>query len=110
MSGYDPKRPRPSGAGDPDDEPPIEALLGPVGARAGEDRPEPEVDLRADAARRGNGSAASPNGASRPTSDVPVAPAPSTGTANRAVLAAAVGAAAIVGIVLLVLRRRRRRG
>ena len=59
-----------------------------------------EVDLRD----------ASPNGSDgRVGSEVPVAPAPEEGTANRAVLLAGVGAAGLLAIVLGLLLRRRRR-
>jgi hypothetical protein len=59
-----------------------------------------EVDLRD----------ASPNGsAARFGSEVPVAPAPEEGTANRAVLIAGLGAAGLVALVLAILLRRRRR-
>lgn len=122
MSGYDPKRPRPSAAAD-DDPPPVDALLEPAADESGtpgEPPPSPspspsqdapgeeipddavEVDLRA----------ASSNGSSaRASHEVPVAPAPEEGTTNRAVLVAAVSGVTLVVLVLAVLlRRRRRRG
>jgi hypothetical protein len=128
MSGYDPKRPRPSAASE-DDPPPVDALLEPVadeprtpdeptpspspsaaGDAPGDERPEAdelsdarvEVDLRETSS---NGSSA------RAGHEVPVAAAPEEGTTNRAVLVAAVSGVTLVVLVLAVLlRRRRRRG
>ena len=75
MASYDPKRPRP-GAGETEDPAPVEALLSP--APESPESPsaaEVEVDLRVVAS---NGSS------SRSAREVPVAPAPEQGTANRA--------------------------
>lgn len=102
MASYDPKRPRPS-AGETEEPAPVEALLSP-----GPETPEPasaddaavEVDLRVVAS---NGSAP------KAARDVPVAPAPEQGTANRAILAAAAGSAVVLALVVVVLWRRRRR-
>lgn len=138
MSGYDPKRPRPADADDLDGPVPVDGLLDPVavpGATevSGTDGPDPvepigdvevappsvtvddgetvdevdEVDLREPAT--------SPNGRSAagvrvvPDSQVPVAPAPDGGTANRAVVVAGLVAAAVGVTVVVVVARRRRR-
>ncbi len=118
MASYDPKRPRP-GAGEPEEPAPVEALLspeplqssGPLESGEPSDQPalheergadDVEVDLRTVVA---NGSGP------RVARDVPVAPAPEQGTANRALLTAAAvaGAAALMLVVATLLRRRRRR-
>ena len=98
MAAYDPKRPRPAELRD--DPAPVDALLEPTAPAptpAPEVLPEPEPTVVA--------VPASANG-----TEVPVAPAPEVGTANRAVLYAALGLGALVTVVLLVLRRRSRRG
>lgn len=123
MAPYDPKRPRPS-AGETEEPAPVEAMLSPEPVQLETAPPEPaspepvsaepvspgnsgtpdeaevEVDLRVVAS---NGSA------SKAPREVPVAPAPEQGTANRALLAAAAGSAAVLALVVAVLWRRRRR-
>jgi hypothetical protein len=113
MAAYDPKRPRPSGGGS--EEPaPVDALLDPSpGTGSTEtvkvDDPAPadseaiEVDLR-DAASHG-----APSPEQVVGSDVPVAAAPDEGTANRAVMVAALTAAGLLALVVAVLLLRRRR-
>lgn len=131
MAAYDPKRPRPSSTSDPDEPPPVDALLEPApdtpapeaaadappaeDAGPGADAPEPdardpeqvdEVDLRTAASTSGNGSRPAP----KRVTEVPIAPAPEEGTANRAVLIAAlVSTTAVAVLVALLLRRRRHR-
>lgn len=106
MAAYDPKRPRPAQLSD--DPAPVDALLEPTAPTStpaterAADVPAPDappVVVTAGADR------ASANGA-----DVPVAPAPEVGTANRAVLYAALGVGSLVAVVLVLLRRRARRG
>lgn len=138
MAGYDPRRPRPARP-DESDAAPIEALLGAVEPSAAEpeaaepdrgatepdvgavdDAPvgelaaealEPAVDLRAarpvSTGPTANGSG--PTGARPAVSDVPIAPAPDEGTANRAVLAAGIVASAVLAVLVVLLLRRRRR-
>ncbi|CAN5676017.1 hypothetical protein BH10ACT3_BH10ACT3_02060 [soil metagenome] len=128
---YDPKRPRPaSGSEDP---PPVDALLGPTddatsdeptgeieaidvrdpGSPAPEPTapeptaPEPMAPEAATLDRPHSGSGSNGYGP-RTSPEVPVAPAPEEGTANRAVLAAVFGGSALF-VLLLVLWRRRRR-
>ena len=109
MAGYDPKRPRPSTAAE-DDPAPVEALLEPT--EVVEDvaeQPSADADV-VDGAVEVDLREASTNGSSRSTHEVPVAPAPEEGTANRAVLVAAFSGVALVVVVLGLWFRRRRRG
>jgi hypothetical protein len=130
MAGYDPKRPRPTAASE--DPPPVEALLepptsevpavvpsategqpeGPGPSGSGDTPPRPsepdapsepavEVDLREPSTNGSTG---------RAHHEVPVAPAPEEGTANRAVLVAALSGVLALVAVLVVWRRHRRNG
>jgi len=138
MPAYDPKRPRPS-AGSSEDPAPVDTLLDPspttgateqvrvaepvlsevpvedtaevpvedpaevpaVPVPAGEDTVE--VDLR------DSPLAAATSANPRVGSEVPVAAAPDEGTANRAVLIAALSATGVVAVVAAILLLRRRR-
>lgn len=91
MAAYDPKRPRPAQLSD--DPAPVDALLEHTGE-------VPVVDPVTEPPVSTNGS--------RPA-EVPVAPAPEVGTANRAVLYASLGVGALLTVLLIVLRRRARR-
>jgi hypothetical protein len=104
MAAYDPKRPRPS-THDEEEPAPVEALLDPepelaVEPEAAAEPEAVEVDLRVPSS---NGSGP------KVASEVPVAAAPEEGTANRAVVAAALGAAGLVALLVAILLRRRRR-
>lgn len=125
---YNPKRPRPVLR---DDDAPVEALIAdedviedPVAVEAerqvidladrvasdetGDETGDESADGAADSAA--SASSPAPSSLPREASSVPVAPAPTEETANRAV-AVATGAAAIITlIVLLLLRRRNRQG
>lgn len=106
MAAYDPKRPRPAELRD--DPAPVDALLEPMAPAptpAPEVAPTPAPEVLPEPEPTVVAVPASANG-----TEVPVAPAPEVGTANRAVLYAALGLGALVTVVLLVLRRRSRRG
>ena len=118
---YDPKRPRP--AAQSDEPAPVDALLD--ASETDEQAVVEEavieeltdasetVDLTDPVVLGGSPPDAGSNGsttsrtAQRQAPEVPVAPAPETGTTNRAVLAAALGGTALVGFLVILWCRRR---
>jgi hypothetical protein len=111
MAAYDPKRPRPAEMSDVPA--PVDALLeptsppsSPLEEPAGSVVPSPAEILveRSPMVDQTRAAADSPR-----STEVPVAPAPRVGTANRAVLFASAGVGAVVVALLVILRVRSRR-
>lgn len=108
MAAYDPKRPRPA---ELRDEPaPVDALLEPAAPTPPAAPATPESPPLSASPSVTDPPAVEVIGSGPNGTEVPVAPAPEVGTANRAVLYAALGVGAVAAVVLLLLRRRSRRG
>lgn len=118
MAAYDPKRPRPAQLSD--GPAPVDALID-----APDTAPDAESDTTSDTTSDTEATSVppaeprvidppepvvvhSPTRGGAPA-EVPVAPAPEVGTANRAVLYASIGVAAALAVIAVVLRLRSRR-
>lgn len=125
MAAYDPKRPRPS-TGSSEEPAPVDALLDPSPSTGSTQAVRIDEPPPAD----GSGSAGEPESAGKETvevdlrdpssngptnpnhvvgPEVPVAAAPDEGTANRAVMIAALTAAGVFALIVAILLLRRRR-